>query len=264
MRQVRTATSEDLDAIAALTRAARARLAGWAPDWWRQADGADELHPVWLGHLIGADGPVVRVATDSGAVVGCAISMPLGSRWFVDDVAVVDDARWADAGEDLLTAVRERPALTCVPTDHLARRAASLAVGLHHVSSYWIRRTAASPDVGRPGLPDGLVLPAAPPHTFGGPLDPAADGALVLGTTDGGLVGTPSVAAPPVYAPGGTVTVVDRVVGDAPTLLQQALAATSARGDVLLAVVVGVEDRRLRNAVHDLDFTRTVDVFAWP
>ncbi len=264
MRQVRQATADDLDAIAALTQASRARLAGWAPDWWRVADGADELHPLWLGHLIGAEGIVVRVVTDSGAVVGCAVSMPQGPQWFVDDVAVVDDRRWADAGEDLLTAVEERPALTCVPTDHLARRAASLAAGLHHVSSYWIRRTEAGPDVGRPGLPPGLPLPPAPPHTFGGALDPDVDGALVLGTADGGLIGSPSVSAPPVYAPGGTVTVVDRVVGDAPSLLQQALAATAARGDVLLAVVVGVDDRRLRNAVHDLAFTRTVDVFAWP
>lgn len=264
VRQVRAATPDDVDALAALSRASRARLAGWAPDWWRPAANADELHPLWLQHLVAADGPVVRVVVEGGVVLGCAVSMPQGPQWFVDDVAVVDDQRWADLGEDLLLAVRERPALTCVPTAHLARRAASLAAGLHHVSSYWVCRTVAGPGPRVGAVPDDLALPAPPPHTFGGLLDPGTPEALVIGGADGSvLVGSPSIPAPPVYDPGGTVTVVDRVVGDAPLLLQQALEVTAGREDVLLTVVCAVDDRRLRNALHDLDFARTVDVFTW-
>ena len=264
MRMVREATLEDLDAITALTAAARERLAGWAPVWWRSAPAAQDLHVGWLRHLITTDGPVVRVVSDDGAVVGCAVSIPQRGQWFVDDVAVVDDERWADAGMDLLGAVAERPALTCVPTAHLARRATSLAAHLQHVSSYWIRPTIADGAMALPPL-DAFDLPAAPPHTFGGPFDPTGAGALAFGDGDGGgVVGSASTPAPPVYAPGGPVAVVDRVVGEPVRLLEQALHACGARGDVLLAVVAAVDDRRLRNGLHELDFVRTVDVFAWP
>lgn len=262
---VRKATPDDLDAIVALTSASRRRLAGFSSVWWRPAASADELHPLWLGHLLRADGPVVRVATDSdGTVVGCAFSMPQAEQWFVDDVAVVDDDRWGDAGLELLESVAERPALTCVPTAHLARRATSLAAGLHHVSSYWIRATASGGSRPLPSLPRDASVPAPPAHTFGGPFEPWADGALAFGDADGLLVGTRSVHAPPVYDPGGTVAVVDRVVGPAVRLLDRALDASGERGDVLLAVVAAVDDRPLLSALHELDFERTVDVFTWP
>lgn len=264
MRLVRAATLDDLDAISSLCRAARSRLASWAPEWWRPAAGADDLHPRWLEHLIGSRGPVVRVATDGGTVTGCAVAMPQADQWLVDDVAVANDGRWADVGEDLLAAVTERPALTCVPTAHLARRAASLAVGLHHASSYWIRPTGPARDGTLPPPPPVGVVPPPPPHTFGGALDPAAPGALAFGAGGALLVGSPPVTAPPVYDPGGPVCIVDRVVGDPVPLLQHALAASAQRGDVLLAVVAAVDDRRLRNGLHDLAFTRTVDVFTWP
>jgi hypothetical protein len=262
---VRKATPDDLEAIVALTTASRRRLAGFSSVWWRPAVGADEHHPLWLGHLIQSDGPVVRVATDSdGTVVGCAFSMPQAGLWFVDDVAVMDDDRWGDAGLELLESIAERPALTCVPTAHLARRATSLAAGLHHVSSYWIRGTTSGGSRPLPPLPHDATIPAPAAHTFGGPFDPWADGALAFGDEDGVLVGTRSVHAPPVYDPGGTVAVVDRVVGHAVPLLWRALDASGERGDVLLAVVAAVDDRPLLSALHELDFERTVDVFTWP
>lgn len=262
---VRKATPDDLDAISTLTSASRRRLAGFSSVWWRPAANADELHPLWLQHLIQSDGPVFRVATDSdGTVVGCACSMPQAEQWFVDDVALVDDDRWGDAGLELLESIAERPALTCVPTAHLARRATSLAAGLHHVSSFWIRSTVAGSGRPLPPLPRDTSVPAPAAHTFGGPFDPWADGALAFSDEDGVLVGTPPVHAPPVYDPAGTVTVVDRVVGHAVPLLERALGASGERGDVLLAIVAAVDDRPLLSALHELDFERTVDVFAWP
>src|SRR3546814_6522515 len=116
MRTTRVATAGDLEALVALTRAGRQRLASWSPVYWRPAAGADELHRAWLAHLIGSDDAVVRVATDHGQVVGCAVSVRPPHQWFVDDVALVYDARWAEDGIDLLAAVAERPALTCMPT----------------------------------------------------------------------------------------------------------------------------------------------------
>jgi hypothetical protein len=265
MRMVRQATPDDLDAVVALSAASRRRLAAWAPAWWRPAAGADEIHPRWLAHLIRAPEPIVRVATNGGHVVGCSVSIPQAQQWFVDDVALADDARWGDDGLDLLEAVTERPALTCVPTAHLARRATSLAAGLHHLSSYWIRATTGGGAHDLPPLAPDTIVPPAPPHTFGGALNPSADGALTGSDGDGGLlIGSPSTTAPPVYDPGGPVCIVDRVVGHAVPLLEGALDASGARGDVLLCVVAAVGDRVLNNGLHDLGFVRTVDVFAWP
>lgn len=265
MRMVRQATLDDLDAVVALSAAARRRLAAWAPGWWRPAARADEIHPRWLAHLIEAPEPVVRVATNGGVVVGCAVSIPQAEQWFVDDVALVEDDRWGDEGRDLLEAVSERPALTCVPTAHLTRRATSLAAGLHHLSSYWVRATTTRGMPPLPPITPGTTVPAAPPHTFGGKLDPSAPGALTGRDSEGGMfVGSPSIPAPPVYDPGGPVCVVDRVVGHVVPLLDHALDASGARGDVLLCVVAGVGDRVLTNGLHELDFVRTVDVFGWP
>lgn len=263
---VRVATADDLDAVVELTAAGRRRLAEWSPRWWRPAPNADEVHRRWLHHLIGAGEPVVRVATAGDEVVACAVSMPQPQQWAVDDVSVrsVDD--WADAGVELLLAVTERPALLCAPTSDLARRAACEAAELSHVSSYWIGATRpVEPGPALEPVDERARLPAPPPHTFAGAVDPAAHGALVIGGGTGdALVGSPSLPAPPVYDPGGTVCVVDRVAGDAEELLDLAVRASGARGDVLIAVVAATDDRALRSALTALHFTRTVDVFAWP
>jgi hypothetical protein len=264
---IRAAVETDLEPIAGLTAASRRRLARWSPLWWRQAARADDLHPFWLRHLLDRDGPVMRVVDQGGTVVGCAISMPQPGQWFVDDVAVVDDTRWADAGAALLAAVTERPALTCIPTADVARADAARTVGLRPVSSYWIRATEPAPESGSLSADlDGVDIPAAPPHSFGGGLDARADGALVLADGRGGLViGSPSTSAPPVYDPGGTVCVVDRVTGrDRAGMLRAASAAASRRGDVLLAVVAADEDGELRGLLGDAGFERTVEVHAWP
>jgi hypothetical protein len=266
---IRPAVEDDLESIAALTATGRRRLAGWSPVWWRQAAGADDLHPLWLRHLLDSEGPVMRVAVDDevGTVVGCAASMPQPGQWVVDDMAVVDDTRWADVGVALFGSVEERPALTCIPTADVARADAARSAGLRRVSSYWIRTTEPTvPTESGPVGPDGLDIPAAPPHSFGGSLDARADGALVLVDDRGGLVvGSPSTPAPPVYDPGGTVCIVDRVTGhDRGRLLREASAAAEGRGDVLLTVVAAEEDGELQRLLDVAGFERTVDVHAWP
>lgn len=260
----RLAVDDDVDDLTALTAAHRRRLAAWSPTWWRISAVADQVHPFWLKHLIQSEGPIVRVVEDDGVIVGCSASSPQPEQWFVDDVAVVDDARWSDAGLSLLRAVTERPALTCVATADTARAHAAIGAGLQHVSSYWIRPPVQGAAAGQP-IPPDMRLPLPAPHTFGGSLDAQAPGALAF-VLDGGLVvGSPPVMAPPVYDPGGTICVVDRIVGaNRAQLLQYALAGAAARGDVLLNVVTTTDDTELEELVAEADFQRTVEVYAWP
>ena len=138
MTSVRLAAETDLEAIVSLTSAYRRRLAGWSARWWRMSADADRDHPGWLAHMLTKPEYVVRVADDDGTIAGCAVSVPQRAQWFIDDVAVADDGRWATTGVVLLHGVTERPALTCVPSAHEARHSASIGAGLRPVSSYWI------------------------------------------------------------------------------------------------------------------------------
>lgn len=271
---IRPAVLEDLDAITRLTARRRARLAEWSPQWWRPAEGADVVHRMWLQYLLTSEDAMVRVVEYAGEVVGCAASNRQPGQWFVDDIAIVSDVRWHDGGIVLLEAVTERPALTCVPAADDLFAAAARLLGLHTVSSYWIRSLvdplpsarSATGVVVRAAAPDDLGdVEPGPQHTFGDSLDPAAPGALLLADDElGFLIGSPSSPAPPVYDPGGTVTVVDRIVGEVTALLEAAMVATTKRGDVMLAVVCGEADHELAAALLEHGFVRTVNVMAWP
>ena len=207
---VRPANEGDLDQIVSFTSAYRERLAGWAPVWWRRSSAADQTHPGWLAHMLRSPQFTFRVVEVDGGVEGCAVSVPQRSQWFVDDVAMIDDNRWPSSGVALLTAVGERPALTCVPSADSARLEASHAAGLDRVSSYWIGSPRDGPVASHP-LGDRSV-PPPPRHTFGGGLDPSVDGVLCFSDGDGAVVGSPPFPAPPIYDPGGTVCVIDRIV----------------------------------------------------
>jgi hypothetical protein len=263
MLTVRFAEEADLDGIVSLTTVYRGRLAEWSPKWWRKAATADRDHPGWLAHMVESPKFVFRVAKEDDRVVGCAVGFPQPGQCAIDDVALLDDGHWTTAGVVLLQAVDERPALTCTPSADSARLAGSWSAGLRPVSSYWIgapkgRAVAVQPWDHRP-------VPQSPPHTFGATLNAEADGALCFADGDGIVVGSPSVSAPPVYEPGGTVCVIDRVVGsDRQRLLGSALAMVAERGDVLVNVVVGEDDDELAQLVQGCGLERTVDVLAWP
>lgn len=259
---IRYAIESDLDAVAKLTAQHRARLAGWAPRWWKPSEAADQIHPYWLQHLITSDGPIVRVAADSDNVIGCAVSMPQESRWFIDDFAVATD-RWRDAGIALIGAIDERPALTCTASQDAARLKILNDRGLAHVSSYWIRGTEAGHADIQP-VDIGAPLPDPPVHTFGAAIDPRADGALTFTHRDGMIIGSPSIPAPPVYDPDGTVCVIDRVVDVTDELIRAAIATAGQRGDVLINIIAAAEDELLQRRLGDNGFTRTVDVHRWP
>jgi hypothetical protein len=256
----RLAAPADTSAIATLTRAHRANLAEWSPTWWRPGPHADELHAAWLGHLVAAEGPVMRVVEHGGEVVACAVAMPQPGQWFVDDVAVADDRAWPV----LLAAVEERPALTCVATLDPARAAFCHGAGLTCVSSCWIGPTvpAGSPaGTVEPRL-DEAAWPPPPRHTFGalGPWLAFGDEA------DGLVVASRSLTAPPVYdSSAGTVAVVDRLTGhDRARMLAHVRAATAERGDVLVAVVADATDPEGAGILAGAGLVRTVDIYAWP
>lgn len=262
---VRLATEDDLDDVVSLTAANRKRLAEWSPTWRRPSAVADQVHPFWLQHLVQSDGPVLRVLEEDGSVIACAASMPQSGQWFIDDIAIIDDNRWPDAGTALLNAIPERPALMCVPAPDHVRAEAAHTAGLSHVSSYWIR-PADTGDFRPQPIPTSLDIPEPPPHTFGGRLDPYTHGALAFIDEDGGIVvGSTSVMAPPVYDPGGTVSVIDLIDGpDRASLLRAALAGAAQRGDILVNVVAATDDTQLHRLLDEAAFQRTVDVYSWP
>ncbi|HEX6444643.1 MAG TPA: hypothetical protein VF053_06135 [Streptosporangiales bacterium] len=264
---VRTADVDDLAAITNITAAARRQRAEWEPEYFRAADGADEAHERYLRKVLsGGDGVVPRVVTSDGEVVGFALAVRQDGQWLVDDVAAADEGWWSDGMLKLLRAVEERPALLCVPRSDIRQTGCADALGLRLRSSCW-----------RLGL-DGTLPPAggevtetdadglrpAPHQPFR--VRPEDDGATVLGEPSGGrAVLAAPVQAPPMYDPGGTTGLVDRVTGGRRADLVAAAAhAAAARGDVQLVVVCAEDDPGLEDVLVERSFHRVFDVYSWP
>ncbi len=279
------ASLDDLDRVVALTTQRRRSLAAWSPQWWAPAEGADDLHPLWLRHLIEQQAGTVRVVEvveagvepDARQVVGCMAVMPQAGQWFIDDLVVEDDSWWPAVVEAIVDQVPERPAVFAVPTADEPATDALVATGAVAsgamvsgvVSSYWVRtaRTGAIAELGVFDVADGVVESLSRPvHTFGGaPFDPDAPSGFGFTVAAGSVVGLGAVAAPPVYDPGGPVTLVDLVAGDdLGALLDTTLAVAAERGDVLVAVVCDETNTALRGALAAADFVRTVDVYRLP
>lgn len=158
----------------------------------------------------------MHAAAAGAEVVGCLVVNEQAMQWFIDDVAVIDDDLWPEFASALVRYVTQRPALTCVASGDRIRAGSLQAAGCDHVSSYWVRGTTSSDRT--LSAPDDVVTTAPrPAHTFGGgPFDHSASDALAFTTADGTVVGSPPITAPPVYDPGGTMTVVDLVRGPEP------------------------------------------------
>lgn len=260
--RVRRADVSDLETIAALTRRRRALLAQWSPAWWRPARHSDDLHQLWLTHLFGSADAACYVVENDDDAVGCAIAIGQSDRWIVDDLAVDDERWWPDVAAALVAGIAERPALSCIPTADAVARAAVAAAGLTTVSTYWIVSTTreASEAAFDPLVGD---VPVPPPHTFAPLFAPGR--AMCLRQVDGVAVASASLPAPPVYDPGGTVRIVDRVIGGDPhSLLCAVLAAAYQAGDVLACVVTAPEDDALAKALQQLGASPTVEALMWP
>lgn len=259
----RRATLADLDTIAGLTAAYRKDLAGWAPQWWQPAESADDLHRAWLAHLLDDGMAVVRVLDAGDRVAACAVTTRQGRNWVVDDIAIDPKVSWTHLGPKLFGAVTERPALAGIAVEDFPRATAADRSGLTRASSYWLRATEAGALDVEP-VPPHTSVPDAPAHTFDGPLDPDAEGALSFAVPGGLVVASTPLSAPPVYDPGGSVCVADRIVGtNRGPLLRSLLAAAHDRGDALALVVCGADDTELAALLTAGGFQRTVNVFAW-
>ncbi len=155
---VRTATSQDLEAILDLADARRAAYAEYQPVFWKPApDARDQQRPYLAGQLTNPD--VVALVTTDGTdtVVGFAIGMitaappvyaPGGLTCLIDDFTLSPAADWATTGVDLLTAVRREAAhrgavqvVVVTAALHAEKRAALSAAGLGCASEWWVGPT---------------------------------------------------------------------------------------------------------------------------
>lgn len=259
------ATSDDLDQIVAMTRKTRRQLSSWAPVYFNPSVAADELHAGFLGFIVDSGDHVTQVIVSDEGVVGFFTEIGQSTLTWVDDLCTSDDAIWPE----LIGAIAETVEgawATCVSTKDGARAAALEAHGLETISSYWARSTDDVEGVEFVARgPIDVDLAAAPRHTFGGRrFDPALPGALVLTTSDGYVIGSPS-ATPPIYDPGGPTTVVDQVVGsDRRRLASDAVVAAAGRGDAQVVVVADADDIELSGIASDAGFTRVVDFIGRP
>ena len=262
---VRDAGLPDLDALVALTRSQRLELANWAPRYWNPRAGADQLHPHFLRYCVENPGIEVRVATESGELVGCVVLQAQRAYCFADDFCVAG-ARWSDVGAALIAEPPAKPMIACCPRADSAQRQWLIARGSVRKSEYHsimlgtvdggevldtVESAALDEDI------TALVV-----HTFSnGMVDPHGENALVISTSFGRVVGSAPMQ-PPIYDPGGPTTVVDRVVGaDRAALLDETIRAARRRGDAQLIVVCADEDTELRALLHESGSAVPVDVW---
>ncbi len=265
---IQPATSDDLKLVVSLTRATRRRLAEWAPVYFCPAAGADEGHAGFLAFMIGSDDYSTRVLVADGETVGFFVEVAQGARIWIDDLCVTDEALWP-AAVDAITKSVAAPWSTCVASLDATRTTALLADGLRVISSYWARST---DDVSVPAPPhepsDAGELPEpgfdpanAAFHTFGGQaFQPDVPGVLVVTSSQGYAIGSPSVT-PPIYDPGGPTTIIDQITGpDRRELLQQALTSAAARADAQVVVVCAEADSELEQMVAEASFDHVVNL----
>lgn len=265
MARVRPAEPRDLDAIVAMTRTARNRLAHWSPTFFRPAPNVDERHAHYVGFMVRSPSHDTRVAVvDSDRTAAFGVVINQGSQYFLDDLCVADPDDWGDAGSALIDSATNRPILTCVSPKDSKRLDALHAVEFVSVSSYWARLLEPLPELAVATPKTGGRIPSepGPMHTFGGALDPDAPGALKITTDDGYVVGSASTT-PPTYDPGGPTCVIDRIVGtNRLGLLDDAMTAAASRGDHQLLVIAATNDHDIVRLLRAKHFEQHVLVLA--
>lgn len=258
--RVRDAVPEDIDQVRVLTVAKRRQLAEWSPSYFRQREGADDLHGMFLEFIVASADHRTYVATDGGSVAGFFTHISQPDHEWVDDLSVAHDSLWPAFANSIVGLVGERPLVACISPHDTAAQAALRAEGFSTASRYFARSTVGEPSLQWEESGEAAVGTPRPNHTFG-VFDSAVHGALSLSLPENGsVVGSPSVNVP-IYDPGGPTTVVDRIGGtDRHALARAALAACHARGDAQLVVVVEADDADLLAAVSDLGFVAEIEL----
>ncbi len=263
---VRAALEKDLPAILQLTAENRALLARLEPGYWRPSANADEFHSKYIQYVVTNPDITKRVLEQDGRVIGFAVSNRQPALWFIDDVCLATDADWATDGVVLLRAIEERPAAMTAPHGDTTRVRAATEAGLDLVSAHRVfplDQYRGGLDETEPGQPPAnLVDP--PLHVFG-PAMPAQSLVFVTDDRGGYVVGSRSFPPPAIYDVGGTVIIIDRVVGDdRESLLTSMLTFAAERGDVGATLIVGANDEELTRIADRLGAGHPVDVFRWP
>ena len=260
---LRPAHVGDIPDIIALTRATRQDMAEWSPRYFRPHPDADARHEAWLAYLVGAAECDTRVLVDAdGGVVGFVNVIRQPKHWWADDLAVADSLFW-NQSSSVIAAALDRPWVTCVPRGDVLRSSGLQANGLTIASTYWaVGLHTEEVPVSFSYCGDVAVMDDVPRHTFGGrAFDPVAPGALVVADERGLVVGSPGMF-PPLFDPGGSTTVIDRIEGaDRASLLETAIQMAAARGDAQLIVVTASSDDELDVTLREHGFVPEVDVF---
>lgn len=150
---IREVRADDVHRIAELAARMRERYEHYEPRFWRVAEGATEIHELWLAHLLDDERTLALVAEDDGEVVGylfatVAIAPPVydpGPSATIDDFAVTRDAMWAGVGVDLLREAQRRlgqrgvgqVVVVCGHRDE-PKRAMLQGMGLHLASEWYV------------------------------------------------------------------------------------------------------------------------------
>jgi hypothetical protein len=261
---IRPAEDRDIEAIVAMTRAARRNLARWSPVFFHPAPNVDERHAQYLALIVRSSSYDTRVAvTDDSRTAAFGVVIEQPTQFWLDDLCVSDPEDWNVAGAALIKSVTNIPTVTCVSPKDRDRLDALHAAGFVSVSSYWARILSAHSGAAVTTRSDNEIpLAPGPIHSFGGALDPTAPGALTLTTSDGYVVGSASTT-PPVYDPGGPTCVIDRIVGvNRRRLLDDAMSAAAHRGDHQLLVIASDTDAELLELLRTQGFEQHVLVLA--
>ena len=264
MTTVRDATADDLAAIVRLTRRNRQLLAELEPNFWRQAQGADEMHAAFMRMQL--DNPAVRsrVLEDDGVVIGCALSSPHPAGFaFIDDVSLSAERNWHTDGMLIFGAIDERPAHMTAPHGDVERVIAVRNAGLVETGTVRSLRFDAPVSYDEPAVE--INLSHAPPSPIRHVWQPAMSAASAVGTPDAFAVISPPIRPPPIFDPGGLPSVVDVVVGaDRRGALLGALGYAQQRGDLGVILIIDARDLELSNIADSLGAQHPVDVFEWP
>ena len=221
--------SDDLDWAVHVLGQRRESLVEFAPVFWRPAPDGLARHRAFIDYLL-SEGGAEAFRTDTSIL----IAAPRGEGWLVDDAHVPGSAWVTGDGPCLWNALdgvahRARVRLVC-PTYEEDKAEFALAVGLSLAESWWL-----------------LELP----NVSGG------DAGLQVELAGAEAI---TVAAPPVYDPGGPVLFLP-AVSDARAALPDAVAAAPRLGCPAIVVNHVAGDDALALALATAGFRRHCDYY---
>ena len=274
--RVKPAAVDDVERMADLAAEKRAAQALWDPEFWRVAERARELHPLYLRFLLTRPDTVARVSLDSNERIDGFVIARCASACLIDDFTVESPELWPSVGRALLDdavagARAHEPrdlVVVCAARDE-AKAAMLERAGLEVSCSFLRRRlpgasSEPSRDVRLARDSDSPAIEAlsrsrvALHHGM-----PVTDADLCLVLEEGGNVtgyarAKTGFPVPPVYAPGGTPCFVPELVG-AGALLAELEARAAAKGDTQLLIACAASEADLRGLLDARGYGHPVD-----